>query len=56
MFELMTQYFNETKIGVLFEVYEIFLDIVLSVFERGNCFERKTFRKKAVCFHRLMLS
>ena len=56
MFELMTKYFNETKIRVLFEVYEILLDIVLSVFERGKCFEGKTFRKKAVCFHRLMPS
>ena len=48
MFELMTKYFNETKIGVLFQVYEIFLDIVLSVLERGKCFKGKTFRKKAV--------
>ena len=50
MFELMTKYFNETKVGVLFEVYEIFLDIVLSVFERGKCFEGKTFRTLAFLY------
>ena len=50
MFELMTKYFNETNIGVLFEVYEIFLDIVLSVFERGKRFEGKTFRTLAFLY------